>query len=156
MQTGLDTEIASIKENDIILCDATVTKDAKGLPTPAKGDRLLLVRILEMKDPKALRDYSSRPSVRLETFERRDTLLPSSEGLSGSRSFGLDKRLVIASRSVAPEFKILLYPYRSGDPLPETKWNEDRSVLTISTPSGTSELAMSQAEGRTVLNPRKK
>jgi hypothetical protein len=54
-----------------------------------------------MNEPAKFRDYQSRPSVRLETFERKDTLVPEmKEGaLSGARSFGLDKRLVIASRS---------------------------------------------------------
>ena len=51
--------------------------------------------------------------------------------LSGARSFGLDKRLVIASRSVAPDFRILLYPMRAGDPLPTTTWDADKTRLTI-------------------------
>lgn len=131
MQTGPNTEIFSCKGDDIILCDGTVPRDAEGLPKPGKGDRLLLVRILQRNDHRRARDYPSRPSVRLETFERKDSLLPESDGLSGSRSFGLDKRLVVASRSVAPDFKILLYPFRMGDPLPVTEWNDDRTRLSI-------------------------
>jgi hypothetical protein len=93
----------------------------------------LLVRILSMNDPAEAHAYQSRPSVRLETFERKDTLAPEmvTGALSGARSFGLDKRLVIASRSVAPRFRILLYPLRAGDPLPATTWNADKTQITI-------------------------
>ncbi len=156
MQTGLDTEIVSIKDNDILLCDATVSRNAKGIPQPKSGDRLLLVRILDCKDPALALDYQSRPSVRLETFERRDTLLPQSAGLSGSRTFGLDKRLVIPSRSLSPDFKILLYPLRQGDPLPETSWNEDRTELTIKSPAETRRFAVSSGpDQRTLLTLKK-
>ena len=139
MQTGPDTEIASIAGNELVLCDATVKRGPDGLPRPAKGDRQLLVRVLDQNDPALARAYTSRPSLRLDTFERKDTLAPESKTgtLSGSRSFGLDKRLVVPSRSVAPDFKILLYPHRAGEPAPETTWNEARTELTLKTPAGT-------------------
>ena len=88
-----------------------------------------------MNEPAKFRDYQSRPSVRLETFERKDTLvLEMKEGaLSGARSFGLDKRLVIANRSAAPDFVILLFPLRHEDVLPVTTWNADKTKLTIET-----------------------
>jgi hypothetical protein len=156
MQTGMNTEVASIAGNDIILCDATVRRDRNGTVSPVKGDRQLLVRILGLNEPALARDYQSRPSARLETFERRDSLLPDSPGLAGSRSFGLDKRLVIASRSVAPDFKILLFPFRHGDPLPETKWNDDRSVLSVTIGKNRQDLRFSQtSEGRTLVTPEK-
>ena len=133
MQTGMDTEVASLQGNDIVLCDATAKRNENGEARPVKGDRELLVRVLNMNDPARPHDYQSRPSFRLETFERKDTLSPEmiQGALSGSRSFGLDKRLVIASRSVAPDYRILLYPMRTGDPLPVTSWNADKTRLTI-------------------------
>ena len=133
MQTGMDTEIASFQGNDIVLCDATAKRDENGTVHPAKGDRELLVRVLNLSDPARPHDYQSKPSIRLETFERKDTLAADAnpEALSGARSFGLDKRLVIASRSVAPDYRILLYPMRAGDPLPVTTWNADKTRLTI-------------------------
>jgi hypothetical protein len=135
MQTGPDTEIVSISGNDIVLGDAALPRDSNGTIKPKKGDRLLLVRILDMNMPAAAADYQGKPSVRLETFERKDTLEPEQKdkALSGARSFGLDKRLVVASRSAAPDFKILLFPYREGEALPVTAWNDDRSVLTVTT-----------------------
>jgi hypothetical protein len=133
LQTGLNTEVISINGNDILLTDATVKRDANGEPRPARGDRELLVRVLDLNNPAHPHDYQSRPSFRLETFERRDTLMPDAGpyALSGSRSFGAEKRLAIASRSVAPDFKVLLVPMRHGDSLPVTSWNADRSQLTI-------------------------
>ena len=132
MQTGENTDIVSIKDNDILLCDASVNRDANGQPKPKKGDRLLLIRVLNANVPAKAKDYPTKPSFRLETFERKDTIVPDGKGgLSGSRSFGLDKRLVIASRAVAPDFKILLYPMRQGDPIPETTWNDKGDAVVL-------------------------
>jgi hypothetical protein len=151
MQTGPDTEIVRMKDRDIILGDASLPRGPDGLPRPRKGDRLLLVRVLDLANPAQTRDFHARPSARLETFERRDTVDPGKDGLGG-RTFGVDKRLVVASRSVAPDFKILLYPHRQGDPLPETSWNDDRTRLTITTPVGSQTLALSRdAAGRTMV-----
>ena len=125
MQTGLNTDVVSIKDNDIVLCDADAHRDDTGAIKPVKGSRQLLVRVLEMGDPVKPRDYETRPSFRLETFERKDTT--SREG----RSFGADKRLVIASRSVAPNFKILLFPHRAGEALPTTAWDDSLTKVTV-------------------------
>ncbi|MDR2676229.1 MAG: hypothetical protein LBC18_15545 [Opitutaceae bacterium] len=159
MQTGPNTAVASLKTNDIILCDATVRRDpATGLPKPAKGDRQLLVRVLDMRDPAEARRHASRPSFRLEDYERKDTLSPETikGSLSGSRSFGLDKRLVIASRSVAPDFKILLFPHRAGGPLPATGWNDDKTRLTIAIDGKTDTYDLKRTpEGRTLITLQK-
>ena len=108
-----------------------------------------------MNDPAQARDYTSRPSLRLDTFERKDTLLPevTNGALSGSRSFGLDKRLVIPSRSTAPDFKILLFPHRAGAVLPETTWNAERTVLTVKIGERTDVIGFAKnADGRTRLS----
>jgi hypothetical protein len=146
MQTGANTEIASVKGEDIVLCDGTVKRDAKGAPKPVKGDRLLLVRVLERGEPAKARDYAGRPSDRLEAFERQDTLAP------GGRTFGLDRRLVVGSRSAEPRFKILLFPHRHGDPLPATRWNGDRTELALEAGGAKDTLAFAPgADGRTRL-----
>ena len=152
MQTGMNTEVVSIVNNDIILCDATVKRDDTGAVKPARGDRQLLVRILDMAVPAKPHDFQSKPSVRLETFDRKDTLVPETKNgvLSGARTFGLDKRLVIASRSVAPDYKILLYPHRNGEPLPTTTWNQDQTLLTITVANEKTVLKMTrEPDGRT-------
>jgi hypothetical protein len=38
---------------------------------------------------------------------------------------------VIPSRSVAPDFKVLLFPYRNKKNIPGTEWNKDRTQVTI-------------------------
>lgn len=153
MQTGMDTEIARLTTNDIVLCDASVPRDEKGQPKPKKGDRLLLVRVLDIGYPAAPNDFQSRPSFRLETFERKDSLLKAERGLAGARSFGLDKRLVVASRSAAPHFKILLFPFRQGEELPVTTWNEEKTKLTLVAGAQKEEFTFKENEkGRTQIS----
>jgi hypothetical protein len=147
MMTGPNTEVAAIKDNDIILCDATIPHDANGFARPAQGERLLLVRTVEAAQPKTNREYQARPSARLETFEKKDTTT------HDGRSFGIDKRLVIASRAVAPDFKILLYPHRQGEPLPVTTWSEDHTKLTVTTAGRQDEFTFTRGtDGRTRIS----
>ena len=40
-------------------------------------------------------------------------------------------RLRVTSRAVAPDFKVLLFPYRAGQEQPKTTWNADRTVLAV-------------------------
>lgn len=155
MQTGMNTEMISSTGNDIILGDASLPRNSKGEPKPNKGDRLLLVRVLDLKNPADPHLFTTKPSWRLETFERRDTLVPEApEGaLSGSRTFGMDKRLVVASRAVAPDFKILLFPHRHGEALPSTRWEVSRSSLVIETfESQTTLLFSSSGDGRSLIS----
>ena len=156
MQTGENTDVVWIKDNDIILCDASVSRDTSGQPKPKKGDRLLLVRVLNADVPAKAADYSTKPSFRLDTFERKDTVVPDEKtpkgALSGSRSYGVDKRLVIASRSVSPDFRILLYPMRQGDPVPETVWNDKGDTVTLKTGSQNDLISLKPGkDGRTVV-----
>jgi len=146
MQTGPNTEMASIKDNDIILCDATVPRDADGVAKPKKGDRALLVRILQMTDADPGTAYQAKPSIRLEAFEKKDTTSPD------GRSFGLDKRLVIPSRCVAPNFKILLFPMHAGDPLPTTVWDHNNTHLILTTRKQKDEITFTSGEGRTSMS----
>jgi hypothetical protein len=43
--------------------------------------------------------------------------------------------LVVPADSISPAFKVLLYAYRQGDPLPETEWNSAHTVVTVELPS---------------------
>jgi len=153
MQTDMNTDVAKIEGNDIILCDATVKRDENGLAQPAPGDRLLLVRVLDIGRPAKWHDTQARPAFRLETLERRDTLLPDvmpDGSPSTNRAWGLDKRLVVPSRSVAPDFKILIFPHRAGGELPVTTWNADRSRLIVECGGERQELRFARtAEGKT-------
>jgi hypothetical protein len=125
MQTGPDTELASLKTDEAILCDSTVPRDANGLPKPKKGDRQLLVRVLNRATAPDAHEFQATPSIRLETFEKKDT--NSRDG----RTFGLDKRLVIPSRSTSPAFKVLLLPFRAGATPPVVTWDDNGQRATI-------------------------
>jgi hypothetical protein len=94
--------------------------------TPQKGNRQLLVRVLESSEAAI---PNMEPNPRLETFENIKTEDMHQFYL---RSMDLAKRLVLPSRSVSPNFKVLLFPYLQGEEIPKTLWNNDRTVLTVS------------------------
>jgi hypothetical protein len=81
-------------------------------PGLRKGDPVLLVRVLN-------RNCNGYPSIRFVN-----------EAGASDTSSGR-QRIIVPSVSVAPDFKILIYPHRHGDPLPATTWNEARTRLTI-------------------------
>ncbi len=77
-------------------------KGAKEWPPPLKkGDAVLMVLALE-------RNASGYPSIELD-----------------------ENRIVVPSISVAPDFKVLVYPHRHGDPTPIATWNEGKTSLKI-------------------------
>jgi hypothetical protein len=82
------------------------------------GSPMLLVRVLHRgTDP-------SRESPDPEIVE-----VPN---LSDAKKYGRIRRLLIPSYSVSPGFKVLLYPHRYGDPLPQTKWSGKRDAVEVS------------------------
>lgn len=78
----------------------------------------LLVQTLEMAGAGA--------PARLETYE-----VKRSANTGDTQDFGPGKRLVLESRAVAPEFKVLLFPHLPQTPLPKTSWNADHTRLTV-------------------------
>lgn len=92
---------------------------------PKKGDPQLLVRVLERT---AAPRPNLEPNPRLEVVEKIKN-----EDLHQFylRTLDLGKRLVIPSRSVVPNFKVLIFPHLSGEALPETEWNADRTILKV-------------------------
>jgi hypothetical protein len=142
--TGPNTDVAAITQDEILLADASHPRTESGLVRPPKASAQLLVRSLDLGEPQT---YSSRPSMRLEAFEKRDTTSPA------GRSFGLDRRLVIPSRSAEPKFKVLLFPLRTGETPPTTTWNEDRTSVTIQWQTTTDTFTFLQApDGRTRIS----
>jgi hypothetical protein len=59
---------------------------------------------------------------------------------SNAKKYGPVHRLVLPADAVAPDFKILLYPHHSGDPLPATTWSGDRSAVTVAWPEQTDQI----------------
>jgi len=92
---------------------------------PIRGDRLLLVRTLDIAVPD-LPTLQPVPMVASIEYKKTDD----SHQFTG-RSMGMGTQVVIGSRSVEPQFVILLYPHRQGDPLPKTEWNADKTQLTV-------------------------
>jgi hypothetical protein len=61
-------------------------------------------------------------------------------------------KLCIHSKSSDPHFKMLLVPFRDGQPLPTTTWNADKTALTIRWPDQSDVVTFSPtAGGRTGL-----
>ncbi|MHC4201776.1 MAG: hypothetical protein ACYSU0_17450, partial [Planctomycetota bacterium] len=133
MQLSADIEIAPGKLGyryddkqrigDITLCGRELPRDDG--PANRNYDRqlrtgspLLLVRVLECANDMKLKRRA--PAVgHVEQY------------MAGIRWYQKGKRLVIPSWSVAPGYKIMLFPYRHGDALPVTTWNRNRTRLTV-------------------------
>lgn len=124
-------------EYDILLGDKRMKRNMKdvdnssgelmyaGRFTPKPGDPQLLVRVLNRT---AAPRPNLEPSPRLEVIEKLKTEDMHQFYL---RTMDIGKRLVIPSRSAQPDFKVLLFPHLSGEKLPNTKWNEDKSILKV-------------------------
>jgi len=128
MMVEPDLSVYSLNDKDIVLCnEEKITYYQEGFNLATKkvenGTPMLLIRILDMNLPE---DYSSNPSVRLEILEKFDTY-----GGERGRSFGLGKRLVIPTKGVRPGFKIMLFPYKAGEKLPQTTWNKKSGTLEV-------------------------
>jgi hypothetical protein len=129
-----DVSAVSIDARDILLGDLTTRREPPQLMygfqgktglSPAKGDRLLLVRTLDIAVPD-LPTLQPPPMIASIEYKKTDD----SHQFTG-RSMGMGTQVVIGSRSVEPKFVILLYPHAHGDELPKTAWSEDRSTLTV-------------------------
>ena len=79
-----------------------------------KGEPKLLVRILDCKS-----DAIPVPRI-----------LP----LGDPRGDKKKPILVVPADAVSPDFKVFLYSYRQGEPLPTTEWNSTHTVVTIGLP----------------------
>ncbi|WP_297508569.1 hypothetical protein [uncultured Caulobacter sp.] len=149
-----DVEIHSIKGGDVILGPVSDKRDRTrrgdggykdvGAPTAAKGTPMLLVRVIDMAKP-AVPEES--PNINLQTLEYLKT--DDTHQFAG-RSFGVGKMLVIPNRGAAPGYRVLLYPFRQGEPLPKTTW--DGHALVVERAGKTARVeAESASDGSTRL-----
>jgi len=96
-------------------------------PAPKSGDPMLLVRVLWRN--------TSFPYP-LPSFEQAWKC----------------NRVKVPAYAVEPEYRILLYPHRFGDPLPLTKWSDDRRILTVAFDGQVDTYAFDETDrGRTVF-----
>ena len=155
MNMPADIRTVSINGADMLLGDDTTKQ---GLPElrndfqgttglkPAKGDRLLLLRTLDIAIPD---QPTLQPVPMVASIEYKKT--DDSHQFTG-RSMGMGTQVVIGSRSVEPKFLMMLYPHRQGDELPVTTWNEEKTKLTIAWKDQTDTYNVSETpEGRRVF-----
>jgi hypothetical protein len=104
---------AAAQKGDILL--ASKEDIASGL---TNGSPLLLVRVLEVKTDKP------RESIvpRVEDIDHQDN----------PKKYGKVHRLVIPVDAVSPDFKVLIYPFVAGAPLPKTEWKKPGARVDIS------------------------
>ena len=127
-----NTEPSPVRVDDIILAKGTPPKDPKtGKFILKKGDPLCLIRVLWRNT-----EYGF-PVPKLEKFQ----------------GYSL---VTVPARSVSPEFRILIYPYQYGDPLPQTSWNKNRTQLTVQIKDQKDVYDLAQTDGgRTVLSMKR-
>ena len=134
MNMPADIRPVSINGSDMLLGDGTTKVGSPDLRhafqgttglSPAKGDRLLLLRTLEIAIPD---QPTLQPVPIVGSIEYKKT--DDSHQFTG-RSMGMGTQVVIGSRSVEPGFLMLLYPHRHGEELPVTSWNDDKTRLTV-------------------------
>jgi hypothetical protein len=132
-----DIQIVSVTKNpdstmDILLTGSDPLQKAKpdkaGVPAKMAPDSkipekqpMLLVRVLNA-------DGAGEP--RIDTPENQANIHSDRVKIT----YPTVRRLVIPAVSIAPSYKILLYPHKYGDPLPTTAWDRSRSQLRIGWP----------------------
>lgn len=124
MHLETDLELARIENTDIIL------KEADGGEI-SEDSRLMLVRVLQSGE---LIPKTNRIGTEESAVEVPNTISARIEQYQVAIRKGnhfLAKRLIIPSRCVTPNFKMLLMPFRGKDQMPETHWNSDYTQLTV-------------------------
>ena len=124
-----NTDPSELRMDDLILGKTGMEKDLiTGKVKPKKGDPLCLIRVLWRNS-----EYGF-PVPRFERYQGYN-------------------QVVVPAKSVSPEFRILVYPYKFGDPIPKTTWNKERTMLTVQIKDKTDVYQFGQTEGgRTVLS----
>jgi hypothetical protein len=150
-----DIATVSIDGPDILLGDETTKRvpvelnnafQGKTGLVPQKGDHLLLVRTLDIAQPD-LPTLQPIPMVAAIEYKKTDD----SHQFTG-RSMGMGTQVVIGSRSVEPNFLVLLYPHRQGDEVPVSTWNADKTQLTIAWKDQTDHYSVAtNSDGRRVF-----
>ncbi len=98
----------------------------------ASGNRRLLVRVLQNNG------YTSGAPGYIDNFTNfHNNVL---------------KRLVLEANTVSPDFKVLLYPYEVGEPLPTTSFNSSRNEWTVNIGNQSHLLDLDEQNGKTLVD----
>lgn len=124
-----NTEPSEIRMDEIILGRTGMERDPLTWKLKPKiGEPLCLIRVLWRNS-----DYGF-PVPRFEKYQGYN-------------------QVAIPAKSVSPEFRVLIYPYRFGEPIPKTTWNSDRTELTVQIKDKTDIYHFGKTDGgRTVLS----
>ncbi len=129
----------TIESNTVNLDDCRYQNDIILKEPDATGNRRLLVRILNNEN------YTgATPNGYLEDLEYYDFF--SGNQYNPNPPF-FRHRLVVESNSIAPDFRVLLYPHYNGDELPETSWNATRDSLVVRFPDEEQLIAFNPQDG---------
>lgn len=112
---GLELDRYDVSLNDDNYKNDIILKKALDV-----GNRRLLVRVLEN------RNYDGSSDLEyIEILDYADvfTGAPYTPRPDWERNC-----LIVESTRISPNFKVLLFPYKEGDELPITMWNEERDV----------------------------
>lgn len=101
-----NTEPAPNRTGDLIIAANAVKRDSLGKAILKIGDPLCLIRVLWRNT-----NYGF-PVPKLEKFQ----------------GYAL---ITIPAIAISPDFKVLIYPFKYGDPIPQTAWNADRTNLSV-------------------------
>ena len=91
MQLPLDVKLLSNKGNQVVLADET-------------GKRFLLVRFLQ----------KAKCSIRVEDYEATKAQKKKNKKMDAV----MGRRLIASATAVEPGFRVMIYPFRKGDPMP--------------------------------------
>jgi hypothetical protein len=87
------------------------------------------------------------------TDEKAPAVMDSYELPNQSMKIITMNRMVIKSRSVAPDYKVLFFPHNDGQSLPTTNWNKDHTKLTLAWSDQVDEVTYAKGtDGRTRIN----
>jgi len=126
--------------SDVVLDSKTDNGDGTydAILKESSGNRRLLVRMLNQNDYVK----GSTPTVATETVPYT----------AGDGKIYSVYRLSCTSNSIAPDFKVMIYPFILGDALPSTTWNADKSKLNVVWNDQTTSLAFAVTNGLTNLS----
>jgi hypothetical protein len=112
--------------DDLVLKNASATQAVLAEQDAKEKSPELLVEILNQNQTAENNLSDAVEPLRLETFTPRRS--PNS---GSTKAFKLGKKLVLSSRAVAPDYKIMLYPHRPGSQMPKVERKSDSYAVAF-------------------------
>ena len=129
MQLATDVVIESTADKGNGIYDVVLKESS--------GNRRLLVRMLNQSD------YTSGAVP-----AKIDTMWYTTGDGKSYKNY----RLVCSAKGITPDFKVLLFPHLTGEALPATKWDTNKTSIDISWSDWTTIIGFTQSNGMTKLN----